>query len=461
MNEKRKEELRRLLEEAMENLEVQCRPDLRSQFPSIDVDDYRSYLYEHWETHANSQEAALVEFNYNLHIVSDVIKSKLLSFLRNEFAEFIYEDKIQTAGSFIHVGLPDGHPLDSLLDQFMKIALVHGIDRAITDLDRSTKETHGTFEFKVLLEGITLREEVQVCEGIRLVPIRGTELECFHYLAGLPIINSDKTLFFFREKTLLIISCSVSPIFYKPPQVITENYLVKEDPAFRIELHGKKISESEIDYFYEKFCQTLSLACNLAVQFSRNWKFLAEDELFSLNFGYMVGGNTKQFGNSHYGSLIKHPKFKIDQAKSLYESLEELNSNVHEKLQIPINRWIKSKAVQDPVDKMIDLGIAFEALYLSETDYNREVRFRFSLHAAWHLGKDKEQRKALMKEFKAIYDWRSKAVHTGKLAPTVKIGGNSIPIGEFIQRAQGLCRDSIMKILEDGKFPDWNDLILG
>ena len=68
-----------------------------------------------------------------------------------------------------------------------------------------------------------------------------------------------------------------------------------------------------------------------------------------------------------------------------------------------------------------------------------------------------------MKKFKTIYDWRSKAVHTGKLSETVKIEkGQFVPISDFITEAQDICRDSIMKILEDGKFPDdWNDLILG
>ena len=31
----------------------------------------------------------------------------------------------------------------------------------------------------------------------------------------------------------------------------------------------------------------------------------------------------------------------------------------------------------------------------------------------------------------------------------------------LLSRTQDLCRDSILKILEDGKFPDWNNLILG
>ena len=108
---------------------------------------------------------------------------------------------------------------------------------------------------------------------------------------------------------------------------------------------------------------------------------------------------------------------------------------------------------------MIDLGIALESLYLSGTESKNEIRFRFSLHAAWHLGKDKAHRENLMKEFKAIYDWRSTVVHTGKLPK--KTGNTPEEVEAFIKKARDLCRDSILKILEDGKFPDWNNLILG
>ena len=70
-----------------------------------------------------------------------------------------------------------------------------------------------------------------------------------------------------------------------------------------------------------------------------------------------------------------------------------------------------------------------------------------------------------MKDFREIYDWRSAVVHTGKL-PKKGSGKNKKPytqeeVKEFIRNAQDLCRNSIMKILEDGKFPDWHSLILG
>ena len=160
-----------------------------------------------------------------------------------------------------------------------------------------------------------------------------------------------------------------------------------------------------------------------------------------------------------FGAAAVTRETQVGEAKRLYEKLVNPSSNVAGRLQIPIDRWIKSKTSQASEDKIIDLGVALEALYLSDTNYNREIGFRFSLHAAWHLGENKEQRKALMQEFKAIYDWRSRVVHTGKLPK--KIRNKPEEVEAFITKAQDLCRDSIMKILEDGKFPDWNDLILG
>ena len=130
-------------------------------------------------------------------------------------------------------------------------------------------------------------------------------------------------------------------------------------------------------------------------------------------------------------------------------------------MQIPINRWIQSTANKHPVDKIVDLGIAFEALYLSEGT-KEQLTLQFRLRASWHLGKNKEHRKNLMDEFKAIYDLRSVAVHNGEVPPRIKIRkGKSVPTSEFIPRAQDLCRQSIIKVLEDEAFPDWNNLILG
>ena len=160
-----------------------------------------------------------------------------------------------------------------------------------------------------------------------------------------------------------------------------------------------------------------------------------------------------------FGKSTEVGRSDIEKAQCLYEILDK-NPDINEKLRIPIDRWIRSKVITTSVDKIIDLGIALEALYVPDGG-SGEIRFKLAVHAAWHLGKNKEDRRKLMKEFKEIYDWRSKVVHTGKLPnKTKKTPFTYEEVQQFIERAQDLCRESILKIMEDRKFPNWNNLIL-
>lgn len=161
----------------------------------------------------------------------------------------------------------------------------------------------------------------------------------------------------------------------------------------------------------------------------------------------------------------------VEEGKCLYKRLGNLGSDVRWKLHIPINRWIKSHAEQnamfdrviDPeirpedipgspttltVDKMIDLGIAFESLYVpsSSSNKSRDLRNR----ASEYLAESEDCQKRLKAILKEIYSWRSRAVHNGTLsAKDVKIGEESFTPSEFIEQAQDLCRRSILKIIED------------
>ena len=71
----------------------------------------------------------------------------------------------------------------------------------------------------------------------------------------------------------------------------------------------------------------------------------------------------------------------------------ELPTETWQRLRIPIDRWAKAMAEDNPIDQIIDLGISLECLYVP--DSQGEVSFRFALHGAWHLGKEKAERQAL------------------------------------------------------------------
>lgn len=445
MTESRKQELQHLLHEVIENLEIRYYSG-KDDFPPPSVNEYRTLLKQRWTVLTIDP----IIWKCGPYIVNKKIKSKLLDFIREEFSKFIYENNIGTTKTFIEGGNPTSGfqiPIDRLIQQLMKITIARGVENAVLAVERSTKNKNGPFQKVVLLDGISLKKEIEVFPGIRLVSLPSSTEDFPHYLSDYVYTTGDIKKFF--HKTQLIIDCSVSPIFF--------NQLPERTIKFQVKVNNKDSRILNIDEFPNQFCQALSLACNFSVQISDEFKFVAIDELF--NFSALGGSPI----SSRETNGWPNPAIESDivEAKRLYELLVNLTPNVQERLQIPISRWIKSHTRQLQVDKMIDLGIAFESLYLSGIQTTTELSFRLRLHASWHIGKNKEDRKSLLKEFKEIYKLRSQAVHGGKLKDDITINGESIPASKFIERSQDLCRKSIIMIMEEGQFPDWNDLILG
>lgn len=472
MNKERKQELTQLLNEAIEDLEILPRYTDPPLTP-IGIDRYKGYLQRSWTSYSPGAEQRVRQFK--LEINTDT-KSKLLDFMSSELDPFIHEGRILTGYFYLHCERTNEElfELNDLLDKLLNIAIFGGIETAVSTFDKSfSKDASVSFESITLLKGITLETEIQVFDGIRLVPIYVSSSADAPRSLGNISPSGVSISFLYWKDTILVIDYSISPIFQKPSlPAIEGNYVTITDKlpieieGFRIKAKGGKSPEytrSASTAFHQKFCQALSLACDSGVKPYRSWKFVAKDKLFNIN-------PTDDFSSSlepgPFGDdPIKVSEDEINKAKCLYEVLVDSTSNtptnIAEKLQIPINRWIESKIHEDPVDKMIDLGTAFESLFLP-SDSVDQLAFQFRLRASWHLGKNKADREKLMDEFKAIYTLRSRAVHNGELPERIKIRkGESVPTSEFIPRAQNLCLDSIKKILEDRTFPDWESLVLG
>ena len=461
MNEERKQELKQLLNEAMASLEIRRTGTDPALLP---VDVYREHLQQCWASCAIESLSVLIRFKPN--VVSETTKSKLLDFLREELAPFIHKDKIVSTSYVIEDRAADKFNLtilesqtlhlNRLLEHLLKIAIARGIKGAVSVFGKCNciEGTYDFFQHVALLEGIRLEAGIQVFEGIQLVPFSSSEL--LSYLPSLSIFPSDLTTNSSRGKALLLTDHPVFSIFHKPSLPITiEEYSIQVNRTFQ---NGKNLQNFKTtDFSVHIFCQALSLACKSPVQNAFGWSFWAEDKFFQPFYQTNITRHPGPFGNS-----TEVGEAQIEEAKRLYHILDNLDPNVSKELQIPIDRWIKSGTNKLVVDRMIDLGIALEALYL--LDGERGITLTLSLRAAWHLGKDKEHRKELLTKFRDIYKCRSNAVHNGQLDETARFGGEHIPILEFIARAQDLCRQSIIKIMEDGQFPDrayWNNLILG
>ena len=388
---------------------------------------------------------------------SATAKPRLLDFIREALKEFIHEDKIESASYVIMRNPPiNGYPLEALQNKLLEIAKSRGVEKAVSAFDKCTTDTQTSFQYLALLEGIYVKEETPIFDGVRLVPPPETLLELsksFNFTV------SEWQLTSLREKTLLVVDASISPIFHKPNPggyYSGSTFRVKEDSGKFL-----NFNESEIynDDFYMELCQPLSLACNSAVQIPLQWRFLEKDEIFNLILGRTESTPLGRINQSE--SSVEVGESQIEEAKRIYDEFAKFNEKDKKKLRIVIDRWIKSKTSQEDIDSMIDLGIALESLYVP--DSSGEITFKLGVRAAWHLKDDLANRKALKKTFGEIYSWRSTAVHTGELPKKTK-NTDFTPeeIEDFIKTAQDHCRDSILKILKKGKFPaNWDDLIFG
>ena len=470
MTEERKEELKQLLRKATapENLEIRQRSANSSPLSPIDIRVYRAHLQQYWKSYSETSFGAVMTYESN--IVNEDVKSKLLDFIRVEFAPFIDEDKILSASLFLTGGVSDGFPprfpLDYLLIQLIKITIAYGIEKAASTFDKCTKETQGSFQYIRLLDGIRLKTEINVFEGIRLVPLPPSTSELPYYLRKhLHDVPKD----FFSGKTLLVVDCSVSPIFHKPFRASTiQEFRNQLNRIFRTEIDSKDFPNLKTDDFpLNLFCQALSLACHSEVKIFFRTRFLPEDKLYNLSHGMGRGGSRTR---PRLGNFPEVGQPEIEKAKHLSKILfelnrAELNSKDRKKLQIAIGRWIRSTANKDLEDKIIDLAIALEALYLPDAG---ESTFKLAVRASWHLGSGKEDRKKLLTEFKELYKCRSAVVHGGEVKESVTIEEDTVPMSELIKKSQDRCRESIEKImkhcLKQGEFPKndyWDNLILG
>ena len=199
----RRRELEQLLNMATKSLQIQTLSRKRYSFP---VAVYIERLRERWMSYtAESMDILGIKPG----IVSKTTKSNLLNFLREELAPFIDEDRIQSASSCVtgSLGLFNGFDLEKLLAQLLRIALVHGVERAVSDFEKCTGGASGSFQAMALLEGIRLEEKIEVFGGIRLIPLpRSTSKLPRHLVDFSSSFNLSKN--FCCSKTLLVIDCS-------------------------------------------------------------------------------------------------------------------------------------------------------------------------------------------------------------------------------------------------------------
>ena len=414
---------------------VVIRDDSRNQHMSMDT--YRENLRRSWRAHGADLNL-LLTMHYKPFVEDAALRRELLQAVTAELEPHIHEDTIQTAAIAVIGGPAPGLPLEDLVRHILNIAIVRGPLYTADAFYRCVERTTATFG---LLTGARVDQELQISPGIRLVPTPKSTSELPPHLPLWPYWNPVDLL----GRTLIAIDHNISPIFLNPRLCEMDVRAPFKDSATCAEYP---------DFNIERFCQALSLAGDASIVCAANWTYIEPTEIFNVWGAYRGGSHTYFPGLAHRTGSVNVTQEDISEALAIYRGMQDLPPRVGTKLRVPIDRWIKSKADQSPVDTFIDLGIALESLYLQDIGNQPELGFRLRLRAAWYLAEDQAGRGKIIKDLGGVYDLRSKAVHTGDI-------GSRRDFAVLLERGQQLCRQSIVKVIRNGGFPDWNQLVLG
>ena len=286
-----------------------------------------------------------------------------------------------------------------------------------------------------------------IFDGISLLslPSKSSDLPvCLSHL-----YSEDTTAFL--SKTLLRRDETVAPILVNPARMTIQS---------GIEQHCKtKLDSDEVSEFDSyRFCQALTFVGDYTVKSAISWHYLSDEQVFDLR-EVPISMYWSPSEEDRYASSTLFSVSQVRNAIDLYWALSRLPQDVQDHLRIPIDRWTKSKTQQGYVDKMIDLGIALESFFLR--GIRDELSFRLRLRAALYLEDEIEERRLLKNEFRKIYEIRSEAVHEGTVPKQVRVNGQTVRMREFIERSQELFKRSLLKVIENGRLPDWDNIELG
>jgi hypothetical protein len=111
--------------------------------------------------------------------------------------------------------------------------------------------------------------------------------------------------------------------------------------------------------------------------------------------------------------------------------------------------------------KVVDLAIVLESL-LTPDGGAEQIALAVRSRGAWLLGTNYEERRTIHDLIKAVYDARSKIVHTGRIEKKqITLHGRAVYVSHITDDATRLCERAVMHLIETSAKPDWTAIVLG
>ena len=282
-----------------------------------------------------------------------------------------------------------------------------------------------SYKTNYLLDGVRIDQPIEMESGVHLLrlPRSAEQLPFRTWLAYSAQSEGVRKAFF--GATVLSVDCYMFPVLFKPENGDLSTIESHNWDAFTYSSAATIVPGFSI----QKFCKALSQVAGCPVSNSQEWQDLGELNAFPA--GSLGGGKSKETTAIQTGNL-----FTKSEIKAAVRILISNSGNKTRKFDLAVNRWIRAIKTTSIVDALIELRIAFEALY--EIGNGGEKTFRVATYAAWHLGKDASERQKCFDVVRALYSDASNVVHGSGPKKT-------LDKPELLDQALNYCYRGIMK----------------
>jgi hypothetical protein len=143
-----------------------------------------------------------------------------------------------------------------------------------------------------------------------------------------------------------------------------------------------------------------------------------------------------------------------DRMAGVFSAYRKLGKSDLERINLALERLVRSRCQYVTGNRAIDLAIALEVLFMNAD--RDEHSYKISLRAARLLHSDVSARQRVFLEVRRLYEMRSTMVHTGSSKVEYSVGDTKVSSSDIVEAVDSVCTEAIRTFLRLGGIPiDW------
>ena len=176
MNPEGKATLAELLHTALKSVTI-----TQGESGRLPIRDYRRVVQQYRVTF--NPALRLQASRVDIQVGDPKVREAILTLLRDELKPFLREDRTYSASFVIVGGMGGGSSVEDILNSVVKSAIVFGPDQSASEFYGAIKLGYIACQQYFLLAGMRIEKEIQVLDGITLIPLPNDNIPSSKFLA--------------------------------------------------------------------------------------------------------------------------------------------------------------------------------------------------------------------------------------------------------------------------------------